>query len=162
MASLNLTPNEAAKHGIAIRQDGVRRSASDLLSLPEVDFAALAGSGRNWQGFAPDIVEQLEIDAQYAGYLDRQDADILAFRRDEGRALPAEPGLWRRDRPFQRSPAEAGGNPPRHPGPGRPDRRRHLRRPHPGSGPCEGRQKGQKCLTTFGPEEFAAADRCFT
>ena len=37
----------------------------------------------------PEIVEQLEIDAQYAGYLDRQDADIVAFRRDEGRALPA-------------------------------------------------------------------------
>ncbi|HEX4176798.1 MAG TPA: hypothetical protein VHY57_00095, partial [Rhizomicrobium sp.] len=35
-----------------------------------------------------DVVEQLEIDAQYAGYLDRQDADIVAFRRDEGRALP--------------------------------------------------------------------------
>ena len=39
--------------------------------------------------FAPEVVEQLEIDAQYAGYLDRQDADIVAFRRDEGRDLPA-------------------------------------------------------------------------
>ena len=39
--------------------------------------------------FEPDIVEQLEIDAQYAGYMDRQDADILAFRRDESRSLPA-------------------------------------------------------------------------
>ena len=38
----------------------------------------------------PEIVEQLEIDAQYAGYLDRQEADVLAFRRDEGRALPAD------------------------------------------------------------------------
>ena len=41
------------------------------------------------EALAPEIVEQLEIDAQYAGYLDRQDADIVAFRRDEGRALPA-------------------------------------------------------------------------
>ena len=41
-------------------------------------------------GLEPEIVEQLEIDAQYAGYLDRQDADIIAFRRDEGRALPAD------------------------------------------------------------------------
>jgi tRNA uridine 5-carboxymethylaminomethyl modification enzyme len=40
-------------------------------------------------GLAPEIVEQLEIDAQYAGYLDRQDADIIAFRRDENRTLPA-------------------------------------------------------------------------
>jgi tRNA uridine 5-carboxymethylaminomethyl modification enzyme len=38
---------------------------------------------------SPDIVEQLEIDAQYAGYMDRQEADVLAFRRDESRALPA-------------------------------------------------------------------------
>jgi tRNA uridine 5-carboxymethylaminomethyl modification enzyme len=35
------------------------------------------------------VVEQLEIDAQYAGYLNRQDADVLAFRRDESRTLPA-------------------------------------------------------------------------
>ena len=57
---------------------------------------------------APDIVEQLEIDAQYAGYLDRQEADILAFRRDESRALPADLDYRRGDRPFQRSPPEAG------------------------------------------------------
>ncbi len=41
-------------------------------------------------GISPEIIEQLEIDAQYAGYLDRQDADILAFRRDEDRTLPAD------------------------------------------------------------------------
>jgi tRNA uridine 5-carboxymethylaminomethyl modification enzyme len=87
LGSLSLTPNEAVKHGLAVRQDGVRRSALDLISLS--DFATVA---RIWPelGFLePEIVEQLEIDAQYAGYLDRQDADIVAFRRDEGRALPA-------------------------------------------------------------------------
>ena len=89
MASLNLTPNEAASHGIAIRQDGVRRSALDLLSLPQVDFTTLTRIWPKLAAFKPDIVEQLEIDAQYAGYLDRQDADILAFRRDENRTLPA-------------------------------------------------------------------------
>jgi tRNA uridine 5-carboxymethylaminomethyl modification enzyme len=90
MSSHTLTPNEAAKHGIAVRQDGVRRTALDLLGLPQVDFAVLS---RIWPELAvltPEIVEQLEIDAQYAGYLDRQDADILAFRRDEARALPAD------------------------------------------------------------------------
>jgi tRNA uridine 5-carboxymethylaminomethyl modification enzyme len=87
MTRLNLTPNEAAKHGLAIRQDGVRRTALDLLSL--TDFSHLT---RIWPELAclePEIVEQLEIDAQYAGYLDRQDADIVAFRRDEDRTLPA-------------------------------------------------------------------------
>ncbi len=89
MTGHNLTPNEAAKHGIAIRQDGVRRTALDLLSLPDVDFPVLTRIWPELAGLTPEIVEQLEIDAQYAGYLDRQDADILAFRRDEARALPA-------------------------------------------------------------------------
>jgi tRNA uridine 5-carboxymethylaminomethyl modification enzyme len=87
MASLSLTPNEAAKHGLAVRLDGVRRTALDLLSL--ADFPAVARIWPELGSIPVDIVEQLEIDAQYAGYLDRQDADILAFRRDENRALPA-------------------------------------------------------------------------
>jgi tRNA uridine 5-carboxymethylaminomethyl modification enzyme len=90
MAALNLTPNEAARLGIAIRLDGVRRTASDLLSLPNVDFTALAHLWPELRAFAPEIVEQLEIDAHYSGYLDRQDADILAFRRDESRHLPVD------------------------------------------------------------------------
>jgi tRNA uridine 5-carboxymethylaminomethyl modification enzyme len=87
MISLSLTPNEAAKHGLAIRQDGVRRTALDLLSL--TDFPTLTGIWPELSSMDAPITEQLEIDAQYAGYLDRQDADIVAFRRDEGRALPA-------------------------------------------------------------------------
>ncbi len=87
MGSLNLTPNEAARHGIAIRLDGVRRNALELLSL--TDMGSLARIWPELGYLDADIVEQLEIDAQYAGYLDRQDADIIAFRRDEDRALPA-------------------------------------------------------------------------
>jgi tRNA uridine 5-carboxymethylaminomethyl modification enzyme len=87
MARLSLTPNQAAAHGIAVRQDGVRRTALDLLSL--TDLPTLARIWPEIGGLEADIVEQLEIDAQYAGYLDRQEADILAFRRDEARALPA-------------------------------------------------------------------------
>jgi tRNA uridine 5-carboxymethylaminomethyl modification enzyme len=90
MVELSLTPNDAAKRGMAIRQDGVRRSANDLLSLPDVEFSTLAAIWPELGNFAPEIVEQLEIDAHYAGYLDRQEADILAFRRDESRALPAD------------------------------------------------------------------------
>jgi tRNA uridine 5-carboxymethylaminomethyl modification enzyme len=86
MARLSLTPPQAAAFGLAVRQDGVRRSASDLLAL--TDFATLIRIWPEVGSFAPDVAEQLEIDAQYAGYLDRQEADILAFRRDEGRTLP--------------------------------------------------------------------------
>jgi tRNA uridine 5-carboxymethylaminomethyl modification enzyme len=89
MTSLNLTPNEAARYDLAVRQDGVRRTALDLLSLPEVEFATITRIWPQLAGLAPALVEQLEIDAQYAGYMGRQEADILAFRRDEARALPA-------------------------------------------------------------------------
>ena len=89
MGSLTLTPSQAAQHGLTIRQDGVRRSALDLLSLPDVDFPTLTRIWPQLGELTPNIVEQLEVDAQYAGYLDRQEADILAFRRDEARALPA-------------------------------------------------------------------------
>jgi tRNA uridine 5-carboxymethylaminomethyl modification enzyme len=87
LRGLTLTPNEAAKHGLTIRMDGVRRDGLQLLSL-----AGLPELTQIWPelgSIEPDVAEQLEIDAQYAGYLDRQDADIIAFRRDEGRALPA-------------------------------------------------------------------------
>jgi len=87
LRGLSLTPNEAAKHGLAIRMDGVRRDGLQLLSL--TGFPDLTRIWPELGSMAPDVIEQLEIDAQYAGYLDRQDADIIAFRRDEGRALPA-------------------------------------------------------------------------
>jgi tRNA uridine 5-carboxymethylaminomethyl modification enzyme len=88
--SLSLTSAEAARRGIAVRQDGVRRSAIELLALPDVSISNLA---RIWPALAeirPDVAEQLEIDAHYAGYLDRQEADILAFRRDESLHLPQD------------------------------------------------------------------------
>ena len=83
----SLTPNQAAAHGIAVRPMASAAMALEMLSL--TDFATLTRVWPELAAFAPDMVEQLEIDAQYAGYLDRQDADIIAFRRDEGRALPA-------------------------------------------------------------------------
>jgi tRNA uridine 5-carboxymethylaminomethyl modification enzyme len=89
MDHFSLTPSAAARHGIPVRQDGARRSAMDLLRLPGVDFPTLARIWPDLRDFAPEIVAQLEIDAQYAGYLDRQDADISAFRREEARSLPA-------------------------------------------------------------------------
>jgi len=88
MSALSLTPNEAQKRGISVRLDGIRRTALDLLSLPDVNFSALSSIWQDISTIGPDIAEQLEIDAQYVGYLDRQEADILAFRRDESMQLP--------------------------------------------------------------------------
>jgi tRNA uridine 5-carboxymethylaminomethyl modification enzyme len=89
MRTLQLTPNSAQKQGLTVRRDGVRRTAMDLLSLPGVELATLSRIWPEIGDFADDVREQLQIDSQYAGYLDRQDADILAFRRDESLTLPA-------------------------------------------------------------------------
>ena len=83
-----MTSSEAAKRGLAVRQDGVRRTAIDLLALPDLTWNTLTAIWPQLAAIEPDVVEQLEIDARYAGYLERQDADILAFRRDEGLSLP--------------------------------------------------------------------------
>jgi tRNA uridine 5-carboxymethylaminomethyl modification enzyme len=85
--SLAITPNEAAKHGLALNKDGHRRSAFELLAYPEVGWAEVAGI---WPGLStvdPAIAVHLEIDAKYDVYLKRQTADVDAFRRDEGLIL---------------------------------------------------------------------------
>jgi tRNA uridine 5-carboxymethylaminomethyl modification enzyme len=90
MRALSLTPKEAADRGLKMNQDGQRRSAIDLLGYPSVTWNTLAGIWPELGSVAPDVCEQLEIDALYAGYLDRQEADVLAFRRDEALTLPAD------------------------------------------------------------------------
>jgi len=88
--SLTLSPAEAARHGLAINQDGVRRSVHDLLAYPDIDLAGLAQVWPALGDLDPAIAGQLEADALYAGYLDRQHADISAFRRDEALRLPVD------------------------------------------------------------------------
>ncbi len=87
---LSITPNEAKRAGITVRQDGVRRNAAQLLSLPDVNFSDISRIWPQLENMSPEIVEQLEVDAHYAGYLDRQEADIIAFRKDESLMLPPD------------------------------------------------------------------------
>jgi tRNA uridine 5-carboxymethylaminomethyl modification enzyme len=86
--SVSLTPTQAKRHGLALNQDGQRRSAFELLSYPDIGVQDLARIWPDLNALAPKIATQLEIDAKYAVYLDRQAADIVAFRRDEGLELP--------------------------------------------------------------------------
>ncbi|HEX5453849.1 MAG TPA: tRNA uridine-5-carboxymethylaminomethyl(34) synthesis enzyme MnmG, partial [Stellaceae bacterium] len=87
-AGLTMTPSALARYGIAVNADGVTRSAAELLAYPDIDVARLAAVWPELGAIAPDIAEQLEVDARYAGYLDRQARDIAAFRRDESLLLP--------------------------------------------------------------------------
>ena len=89
-AALSITPKQAAAHDVRLNQDGKRRTAFDLLSYPDIGVSDIA---RIWPEFAdlpPKIAEQLEIDAKYAVYLDRQSADIESYRKDESFELPEQ------------------------------------------------------------------------
>jgi tRNA uridine 5-carboxymethylaminomethyl modification enzyme len=90
LQALTLTPNEAARHGIPINHDGVRRTAFDLLGFPSIDMAMLARVWPELATLAPAIAGQIETDARYAVYLDRQSADIEALRRDDAVTLPGD------------------------------------------------------------------------
>jgi tRNA uridine 5-carboxymethylaminomethyl modification enzyme len=88
--TLALSPAQAEKAGLRVKADGQRRNLVQLLAFPDVDFEALRGIWPQIGAWAPEIREQIEIDAGYAGYLDRQAADVAAFRRDEDLRLPAD------------------------------------------------------------------------
>jgi tRNA uridine 5-carboxymethylaminomethyl modification enzyme len=86
--SLSVTPNEAERHGLALKKDGQRRSAIDILSYPNIGMADAIRIWPQLAEIAPAIAQQIETDAKYAVYLDRQNADVAAYRRDEGLQLP--------------------------------------------------------------------------
>ena len=88
LEALTFTPPQILALGIAARQDGVRRSAYALLSQPEATVARLREALPDFPDLSPEIAAQLERDALYAQYLDRQASDVMALRRDEDRAIP--------------------------------------------------------------------------
>jgi tRNA uridine 5-carboxymethylaminomethyl modification enzyme len=87
-AELTLTPQEAVRAGFKVNADGQRRTLTQLLAYREIGFGDLAAVWPELNGWPAFAREQVEIDAAYHGYLDRQDADIELFRRDEALALP--------------------------------------------------------------------------
>jgi tRNA uridine 5-carboxymethylaminomethyl modification enzyme len=87
-ASLRASPSMLARHGLTINADGVSRSALQLLAHPGIDLRCLSNIWPQLKAISTPVAEQLEIDARYAGYLERQARDIAAFRRDEALMLP--------------------------------------------------------------------------
>ncbi|MER2267386.1 tRNA uridine-5-carboxymethylaminomethyl(34) synthesis enzyme MnmG [Methylobacterium oxalidis] len=87
--TLSLTPDEARRHGITLNRDGIRRTAFQLLSYPEIGWDRLASVWPDLGEVSPRVADRVRTDATYAVYLDRQQADIAAFRRDEAVLLPA-------------------------------------------------------------------------
>lgn len=87
--ALSLSSGEAARRGLKVNQDGVRRTALDLLGMAEVGWAGVTKLWPELNNFGPDVVAALEAEALYAGYIQRQDADIAALRKEDQLALPS-------------------------------------------------------------------------
>lgn len=85
-----ITPSAARHHGLTLNQDGARRTALELLSYPHAGREAVVRIWPELSAIPPVILEQLMADSLYAGYLERQEADIAAFRKDEGLPLPLD------------------------------------------------------------------------
>ena len=84
------TPKAAQGLGVAVNNDGQRRSMRDLLAYPDVDLTTFETAFPTIRDWAPAVREQVEIEAGYAGYLDRQAADIAALSKEEALTLPAD------------------------------------------------------------------------
>lgn len=84
----SISPNKLEKNGIMINHDGKKRSAFDLLSFENVSFNDVNNIWPETKIIKDDIREQIEIETQYAGYLDRQREDIIDFKREEELTLP--------------------------------------------------------------------------
>ena len=88
MDSLSISPSKAQNFGIKIAKDGVKRSANRILSQKGVDMKKIREIWPNITKFGEEIDEQLEINSHYIGYMTKQKADILAFKRDENLSIP--------------------------------------------------------------------------
>ena len=89
LSSRTLTPKEARDRGIAVSQDGKKRTAYDFLAFPDVDFGVLQQIWPELSEIDPDIRTQVARDAQYAHYIDRQREDVAALQRDEAHVIPS-------------------------------------------------------------------------
>jgi len=88
LKSLKISPNDAEKFNIKVAKDGVKRSAFEILSRDGVTFKKLRSIWNKIPKASKDEEEQIEISAHYSGYLQKQEADILAFRKDENLIIP--------------------------------------------------------------------------
>jgi tRNA uridine 5-carboxymethylaminomethyl modification enzyme len=88
--SIDLTPREAARYGLTINQDGVRRSAYDLLSYADVDISWLERVDPRFGSIDKKAAEALEIEAKYAVYMERQKVDAARIKGEEARLIPGD------------------------------------------------------------------------
>ena len=88
MDKLKITPSKAEKYRVNIAKDGVSRSATQILGHKSVNMIKIREIWPQIQYVSREIDEQIEINSHYKGYLKKQNADILAFKRDENLIIP--------------------------------------------------------------------------
>ncbi|MDC3065634.1 tRNA uridine-5-carboxymethylaminomethyl(34) synthesis enzyme MnmG [Candidatus Pelagibacter sp.] len=88
MSSLSISPTKADKHGIKIAKDGILRSADEILAQKDANMNKIREIWPKIKDFGTEIDEQIEINSHYRGYLKKQNADIIAFKRDENLMIP--------------------------------------------------------------------------
>jgi tRNA uridine 5-carboxymethylaminomethyl modification enzyme len=88
MSNLNISPTKADKYAIKISKDGVLRSAEEVLAQKGVNMKKIRNIWPEIENHGTEIDEQIEINSHYRGYLKKQKADILAFKRDENLLIP--------------------------------------------------------------------------
>ena len=88
MSQSTISPNKAEKFGVKIAKDGILRSSNEILTQKGVDMSKIREIWSDIPFFSSEIDEQVEINAHYRGYLKKQKADILAFKRDENLIIP--------------------------------------------------------------------------
>jgi tRNA uridine 5-carboxymethylaminomethyl modification enzyme len=88
MNKLKITPSKASNYSIKIAKDGISRDANEILTQKGVDMSKIREIWPEIPTFTKEIDDQVEINAHYSGYLKKQKADILAFKRDENLIIP--------------------------------------------------------------------------
>ena len=88
LSEKSISPSEASKRGVKINQDGVRRTAIDLLAFKDINLQKLSDIWPEINMLDNDVADQVERDALYAKFIDRQRSDVEAMRRDEGLIIP--------------------------------------------------------------------------
>ena len=83
-----ISPNKLEKSGIKINHDGKKRSAFELLSFKNISFNDIGNIWPEIKSIGKEVEEQIIIESQYSGYLDRQREDINDFKKEENLLLP--------------------------------------------------------------------------
>ena len=88
MDKLKISPSQISKYGVNIAKDGVNRSANQILGQKSVNMDKIREIWPEIKFISREIDDQIEINSHYKGYLKKQNADILAFKRDENLLIP--------------------------------------------------------------------------